>query len=210
MLKGLIDGVRRGERTCEPFRLLSLSDNESDHLTCAKSWVADKFSRGAEAPRPTSKNDGLIRVANLSSDFRPERLIFAPRVGGDEHLARHKLAGLFIDTLPYNAHTTANDAMRAGVPLVTCVGSSFAGPAAQSCFRPSRGAGAHRAVDDYEALAVRLAENQISWHASATRWPPIMPHTRSLTRIASAATSRRPTWKCTDASGRGTPLPTFR
>ena len=68
--KGLIDGVRRGERTCEPFRLLSLSDNESDHLTCAESWVADKFSRGAEAPRPTSKNDGLIRVANLSPDFR--------------------------------------------------------------------------------------------------------------------------------------------
>ena len=160
--KGLIDGVRRGERTCEPFRLLSLSDNESDHLTCAKSWVADKFSRGAEAPRPTSKNDGLIRVANLSSDFRPERLIFAPRVGGDEHLARHKLAGLFIDTLPYNAHTTANDAMRAGVPLVTCVGSSFAGPAAQSLLP-----------------AVAGCPELIAQSTTTRRWPSGSPRTRS-------------------------------
>src|SRR5262245_3266865 len=336
--KALIDRVRRGERACEPFSLLSLSDSESDHLACAKSWVAAKFSRGAEAPRPTRKNDGPIAVAYLSPDFRnhatshliaglielhdrrqfrivgisfgpktndamrhrlneafdtfidvsgvsdqaaadmlraegtdiavdlaghteharagilasrpapvqasylgypgttaasfidyliadccviqegarpyyaekiaylpdtyqvndrkieitaavptrgdaglpgdgfvfcsfnnsykirpqifdvwmrllcrvngsvlwllrdseeccenlrreaarrgvaPERLIFAPRIGSHEHLARHKLAGLFLDTLPYNAHTTASDALRAGVPLVTCVG----------------------------------------------------------------------------------------
>lgn len=371
----LIDQVRRGEPVCEPFRLLSLSDNESDQLTCAKRWVRDKFSRGAEASRSTSKSDGLVRVAYLSPDFRnhatsyllarlielhdrrqfrilgmsfgpkaddamrrrisgafdafldvgsvsdqvagemlraegvdiavdlagytefartgilatrpapvqasylgypgtsaapfidyliadpwvipgasrphysekivylpdtyqvngdkadtdlppsrrdaglpargfvfccfnqsykirpqvfevwmrllcripdsvlwllrdseegsdnlrreatkcgvaPERLIFAPRVGGREHLARHKLAGLVLDTLPYNAHTTASDALRVGVPLVTCVGSSFAGRVAQSLLQavglPEL---ITHTLSEYEALAVGLAQD---------------------------------------------------
>jgi len=373
--RALIDQVRRGERVCEPFRLLSLSDNENDQLTCARRWVADTLSRGAEAPRPTNKNDGPIRVAYLSPDFRnhatsyliarlielhdrrqfrilgmsfgpraddamrrrisaafdtfldvggvsdqvaaemlraegvdiavdlagytefartgilarrpapvqasylgypgtmgapfidyiiadgwvipgasrphysekivylpdtyqvnedkadtalppsrqdaglptrgfvfccfnqsykirprvfevwmrllcrtpgsvlwllhdsaegsdnlrreaakcgvaPERLIFAPRVGGDAHLARHALAGLFLDTLPYNAHTTASDALRAGLPIVTCVGSSFAGRVAQSLLQ-SVGLSelVTQSLDDYEALAVRLAQD---------------------------------------------------
>ena len=44
-----------------------------------------------------------------------------------DHLARHRLADLFLDTLPYNAHTTASDALWAGVPVVTCQGNAFAG-----------------------------------------------------------------------------------
>ena len=44
-----------------------------------------------------------------------------------EHLARHRLADLFLDTLPYNAHTTASDALWAGLPVVTCQGNAFAG-----------------------------------------------------------------------------------
>ena len=43
-----------------------------------------------------------------------------------EHLARHRLADLFLDTLPYNAHTTASDALWAGLPVLTCQGTSFA------------------------------------------------------------------------------------
>ncbi|HEU0062411.1 MAG TPA: tetratricopeptide repeat protein [Hyphomicrobiaceae bacterium] len=374
--KVLLERVRRGERACEPFSLLSLSDNESDHRACAESWVADKFSHGGEVPRQASKSDERIRLAYLSPDFRnhatsylmarlielhdrrqfhivgmsigpkandamrqrvsqafdkfidvsglsdraaaetlhaegidiavdlagyteharagilanrpaplqvsylgypgttgapfidyliadrcvipeaarsayseriiylpdtyqvndhkiemttpvpprqevglpadgfvfccfnnsykirpqifdvwmrllrridgsvlwllrdseeccenlrrqaakrgvaPERLIFAPRVGNDQHLARHKLAGLFLDTLPYNAHTTASDALRAGVPLITCAGSSFAGRVAASLLKavglPEL---VTQSLEDYEAMAAKLAQS---------------------------------------------------
>jgi len=62
----------------------------------------------------------------------PGRLIFAPRMQLPDHLARHRLADLFIDTLPYNAHTTASDALWAGLPLLTCMGKSFAARVAAS------------------------------------------------------------------------------
>jgi protein O-GlcNAc transferase len=62
----------------------------------------------------------------------PSRLIFAPRMKLPEHLARHRLADLFLDTLPYNAHTTASDALWAGLPLLTCMGRSFAARVAGS------------------------------------------------------------------------------
>jgi|HubBroStandDraft_1064217.scaffolds.fasta_scaffold02023_3 protein O-GlcNAc transferase len=55
-----------------------------------------------------------------------ERLVFAPRVPYPEHLARLKLADLFLDTLPFNAGATAGDALRAGVPVLTCAGEAFA------------------------------------------------------------------------------------
>ena len=60
------------------------------------------------------------------------RLVFARRMPLDEHLARHRLADLFIDTLPYNAHTTASDALWAGLPVLTCMGKSFASRVAAS------------------------------------------------------------------------------
>ena len=62
----------------------------------------------------------------------PDRLVFAPRMPLPEHLARHKAADLFIDTLPYNAHTTASDALWAGLPVLTCMGKSFAARVAGS------------------------------------------------------------------------------
>jgi predicted O-linked N-acetylglucosamine transferase (SPINDLY family) len=55
----------------------------------------------------------------------PQRLIFAPRVTHDEHLARHRFADLFLDTWPVCGHTTASDALWAGLPLITCPGRSF-------------------------------------------------------------------------------------
>jgi protein O-GlcNAc transferase len=55
-----------------------------------------------------------------------ERLIFAPRTALPVHLARHRLADLFLDTLPYNAHTTASDALWAGLPVLTLAGEAFA------------------------------------------------------------------------------------
>jgi predicted O-linked N-acetylglucosamine transferase (SPINDLY family) len=60
------------------------------------------------------------------------RIIFAPRVSGAEHLARQKLADLFLDTLPYNAHTTTSDALWAGLPVLTCCGETFASRVATS------------------------------------------------------------------------------
>ena len=61
-----------------------------------------------------------------------ERLVFAPRVSIADHLARHVHADLFLDTLPYNAHTTCSDALWMGVPVLTCVGETFAARVAGS------------------------------------------------------------------------------
>ncbi len=86
------------------------------------------------------------------------RIVFAPRVRPDEHLARHRLADLFLDTLPYNAHTTASDALWAGLPLLTCTGGTFAGRVAASLLGA---AGMPELVTstyaEYETLALKLA-----------------------------------------------------
>jgi predicted O-linked N-acetylglucosamine transferase (SPINDLY family) len=106
-----------------------------------------------------ASRDNLRREAERRG-VAPHRLVFAPRVGVGEHLARHKLADLFLDTLPYNAHTTASDALRAGVPIVTCMGNSFASRVAASLLHA---AGVPEFVthslDDYFALALRLARD---------------------------------------------------
>ncbi|HXJ00233.1 MAG TPA: hypothetical protein VNH44_03355, partial [Micropepsaceae bacterium] len=69
--------------------------------------------------------DNLKREAEARG-ITAERIVFAPRVSVEEHLARHVLADLFLDTLPYNAHTTASDALWMGLPIVTCAGNTFA------------------------------------------------------------------------------------
>lgn len=88
----------------------------------------------------------------------PDALVFVPRIANEDHLARHGLADLFLDTLPYNAHTTASDALWAGLPLVTCTGEAFAGRVAASllhaCDLPEL---VTTTLDEYEALAFRLA-----------------------------------------------------
>ena len=91
----------------------------------------------------------------------PERLVFAPPVpGSPNHLARLSLADLFLDTLPYNAHTTASDALWAGVPVLTLIGNSFAGRVAASALKA---AGIPELIaktaTDYETIALRLARD---------------------------------------------------
>jgi protein O-GlcNAc transferase len=90
----------------------------------------------------------------------PDRLVFAGRCGLPEHLARHKLADLFLDTFPYTAHTTASDALWMGLPLVTCTGRSFAARVAGSLLNA---AGLPELVvgdlGAYEALALELAQS---------------------------------------------------
>jgi len=88
----------------------------------------------------------------------PQRLIFAKLVSPAEHLARHAVADLFLDTMPCNAHTTASDALWAGLPLLTCIGESFSSRVAASLLKS---VGLPELVtttlDDYERAAIDLA-----------------------------------------------------
>ncbi len=89
-----------------------------------------------------------------------DRLVFAAKTNLPDHLARHRLADLFLDTLPYNAHTTASDALWAGLPVVTCLGSTFAGRVSASLLNAARLPEliAH-SLEDYEALALDLVRD---------------------------------------------------
>jgi protein O-GlcNAc transferase len=101
-------------------------------------------------------------TANLKQEatrhgVSPERLIFAPQIPLADHLARHRQADLFLDTLPYNAHTTASDALWAGLPVLTCLGSAFAGRVAASLLKAVGLADLiTTSLEDYEALALKL------------------------------------------------------
>ena len=90
----------------------------------------------------------------------PDRLVFAGSVGFNQHMARLQLADIFLDTLPYNAHATASDALWAGVPVITCKGEAFAGRVASSLLAA---AGLPELITatlaDYESLALRLARD---------------------------------------------------
>jgi predicted O-linked N-acetylglucosamine transferase (SPINDLY family) len=81
--------------------------------------------------------DNPIAARNLRREAQArgisaDRLVFASRVPMDQHLARQRMADLFLDTLPYNAHTTASDALWVGLPVLTCSGQSFASRVAAS------------------------------------------------------------------------------
>lgn len=73
-----------------------------------------------------------LKQEAASRGIDPARIVFAQRMALPEHLARHRLADLFLDTLPYNAHTTASDSLWAGVPVLTRIGETFAGKVAAS------------------------------------------------------------------------------
>jgi protein O-GlcNAc transferase len=107
---------------------------------------------------PTAGNN--LRKAAQAAGVDPARLIFSPRLPGPSHLARHRLAGLFLDTFPCNAHTTASDALWAGLPVLTLAGESFPARVAASLLNA---VGLPELVTtslaQYESLAVELAEN---------------------------------------------------
>ena len=103
--------------------------------------------------------DNFIKEAK-KRDVDPSRLIFAGRMAMEEHLARHKLADLFLDTFNFNAHTTATEALWSGLPVVTKIGRGFAARVAASLLN---------AIDlpelitdtkqNYEELILELATN---------------------------------------------------
>ena len=105
---------------------------------------------------PVAKEN--LQKEAIARGIDKDRLIFAGRLETSEHLARHALADLFLDTFPYNAHTTASDALWVGLPVLTLIGQSFAARVAASLLN---------AIDlpelithsqaEYESLAIELA-----------------------------------------------------
>jgi protein O-GlcNAc transferase len=95
----------------------------------------------------------------------PGRLIFAEKLPTDEHLGRLRLADLFLDTFNFNAHTTASDALWAGLPLITVMGKGFAARVAGSLLSaielPEL---ITSSKEEYEALALKLASNPDQLH----------------------------------------------
>jgi protein O-GlcNAc transferase len=101
-----------------------------------------------------------LRAEAQARGVAAERLVFAPRLPQAEHLARYRLADLFLDTVPYGAHTTASDALWAGCPVLTIVGQTFPTRVAGSLLRTL---GLPELITtsfpEYEPLALRLAQD---------------------------------------------------
>jgi protein O-GlcNAc transferase len=101
-----------------------------------------------------------LRKEAVSRGVDPARLVFAERTKIEDHLARHRLADLFLDTLPYNAHATASDALWTGIPVLTCQGNAFAARVAASLLKaigvPEL---VTHSLEEYEARALRLARD---------------------------------------------------
>ncbi len=110
-----------------------------------------------EEPGPMRAN--LCRAAEAQG-LSPSRLVFSPRTAYGDYLARLSLADLFLDTTPYNAGATANDALWAGLPLLTCAGETYVGRMASSLLT-ALGLAELVAPDlaAYETTALRLAED---------------------------------------------------
>ena len=111
-------------------------------------WLRD------ESPEATAN----LRRAAERHGVASDRLVFAPRVSMELHLARHGQADLFLDSFPYGAHTTANDALWAGLPMITLIGETFVSRVGASLLHA---AGLPElvttSIEDYEALALKLA-----------------------------------------------------
>lgn len=113
-------------------------------------WLMQSSPTAAQNLRREAEKRGIA----------PERVIFATSALNHDHLARHKLADLFLDTLPYGAHTTASDALWTGLPVLTCKGTTFPGRVAVSLLSaiglPEL---VTHSLAEYEARALELARN---------------------------------------------------
>jgi predicted O-linked N-acetylglucosamine transferase (SPINDLY family) len=143
-----------------------------------------------------------LRKEAAARGVNPARLVFAARLPLDEHLARHRLADLALDTLPYNAHTTASDALWTGLPVLTCQGKAFAGRVAASLLNavglPEL---VTHSLEEYEALALRLATDPPLLHAFRDRLArnrlsfPLFDSVRFCRHIESAFTTMWELWQ---------------
>ncbi len=127
------------------MRLLRETPGSVLWLFEANEWAATNLRREADA-----------------RGVAPERVVFAPRLPLAEHLARQRLADLFLDTLPYNAHSTASNALWAGLPVITCPGDTFVSRVVGSVLHaiglPEL---VTSSLEEYEQLALRLAHSPV-------------------------------------------------
>ena len=130
------------------------------------SAVRRRERAGAISPEDATSALEILRTEAARRGIEPHRLVFAKRLPVDEHLARQGLADLLLDTLPYNAHTTASDALWAGLPVLTRTGETFASRVAASLLRA---VGLPELIttteSEYEELAVNLAHDPQRLHA---------------------------------------------
>jgi predicted O-linked N-acetylglucosamine transferase (SPINDLY family) len=103
-----------------------------------------------------------LRKQAAERGIAPERLVFAPKIKLEDYLARHRLADLALDTLPYNGHGTTSDALWAGLPVLTCLGTTFPGRVAASLLNAiGLNELITHSLEEYEALALELATNRM-------------------------------------------------
>jgi predicted O-linked N-acetylglucosamine transferase (SPINDLY family) len=109
----------------------------------------------------SEQSNSNLKRELLQRGINPDRLVFAERLDNPLHLARSKLADLFLDTWPCNAHTTASDALWAGLPIITLIGDSFA---SRVCASLLNATGLPELITssthEYESLAINLALNK--------------------------------------------------
>jgi predicted O-linked N-acetylglucosamine transferase (SPINDLY family) len=123
-------------------------------------------------------SDSIARLRGAAEvqGIDPARLVFGPSLPSAQHLARHRLADLFLDTLPYNAHTTASDALWAGLPVLTQLGQAFAGRVAASLLNavgmPELIA---RDAATYEALAIAIGRDAARAAALKAKLAAVIP-----------------------------------
>ena len=153
----------RAEAGLPPRGFVFCSFNNSYKIRPATFDVWMRLLRQVEGSVLWLLQDNEAAVDNLrrhaeARGIAANRLVFAPRLDLDAHLARHRLADLFLDTFPVNAHTTASDALWAGLPLVTLSGETFVSRVAASLLAavglPEL---ITASLGDYEALALKLA-----------------------------------------------------
>ena len=124
---------------------VSCSKDEADEVASEKANEWSEINLKAEA-----KKRGI----------QGNRLIFADKIKVEEHIARLKLADLFLDTFNFNAHTTASDALRVGLPIVTKIGKGFAARVTSSLLNSLKTPELiTKSEKEYEALALSLANN---------------------------------------------------
>jgi predicted O-linked N-acetylglucosamine transferase (SPINDLY family) len=154
-------------------------------------WLYEAHPVAAENLRQNAKASGI----------HPGRIVFAKFFPLPEHLARLQAADLFLDTLPYNAHTTGSDALWSGVPVLTCAGTTFPGRVGSSLLHA---VGLPELItanlDQYEEAAVRLASEsdvltQLKQKLRQNRLEcPLFDSARTTLAIESAFKTMFETW----------------
>ena len=128
-----------------------------------KTWV--KILKSVNNSQIWLLSDSKITEQNIKKEFANyniglERVIFAKRMPIEDHLKRHNLADLFLDTYPCNAHTTASDTLRSGLPMITLMGETFASRVSASLLSSlDLKELITENFNDYSSLAIKFGNN---------------------------------------------------